>query len=233
MSSVSTRPKRAVVFGSTGLVGSHVTTELLARGYAVTGVARSKRRFAPRENLTLIRGSLYDPAFVFSVTEECDVIVVAVPALGGGAPACGPRYENLSGAVPLVLAAAENAEARVAVVGGAGCLSLADDAPVVLYDPALPGSYLEEAVAHADVFAALASAPSVEDWFYMNPATPFRDRLGDSRISERLSYEEIRTRNRTGRTVYSVGAFAQCFVDEIVFPQTSRTKVTVGHPRTR
>jgi len=225
--------KRAVVFGVTGLVGSHVATELLSRGFAVTGVARSKRGFERRDDLTLVRGSLYDPAFVFAVTAECDVIVVAVPAVGRETPRCGPPFENLGSAVPLILAAAENAEARVAVVGGAGGLSLAKSAPVVLYDPALPGAYVEEAVAHADVFAALDSTPAVEDWFYMNPAVPFRDRLGESRISEPLSYEEIRSRNRTGRTVYSVGAFAQRFVDEIVFPQTSRAKVTVGHPRTR
>ncbi|WP_033288158.1 NAD(P)-dependent oxidoreductase [Amycolatopsis jejuensis] len=212
---------KLVVFGATGFAGSRITDEAVRRGHSVTGVAR-KADGLP-DDVEARAGSMHDTAFVDEATKGADVIVVATP---GRADDEGRRLVD---ALPTLVDAARAADARLAIVGGAGSLRVSDDGPRLIDTPEFPEEYKEEAGSHVLVLEAMRELPSDIDWFYVSPAAEFGAWIPGERRGEFRLGSDVLVSDADGRSHISGADLAIAFVDEIETPKHSRARFTVAY----
>lgn len=205
---------RIVVFGATGYVGGHITSELRARGHEVVSVARSG-------DVTAI-GSVFDPDFVREVTEGADAVVSALPALTSDGQDVGDAMEVL---------AAVSAEhgSMLTGVGGAAGLPLVAGGPRLVENDGLPPIVRQLTDAHDKAIAVLRSAPAELEWFYLVPPMDFGpqspgERTGDYRLSD-----DALVVDSEGRSCISGPDYAVAFADELERPTSGRRVFTVGY----
>lgn len=210
---------KIAVFGGNGFAGSAIAKEAASRGHEVTVVARSAQSGT---DTNVVQGSVHDNTIVEQITADNDVVVVAIPAR----EIDGKRL--LDAVTPLADAAARNA-ARIAVVGGAGSLLVAEGGPRVVDTPDFPDAYKGEALAHADVLDALRATDSNVDWFYVSPAAAFGAHAG---VAPKGSFQlggDILLTDAEGNSAIAGEDYAHAFVDEIETPAHRRQRFTVAH----
>jgi nucleoside-diphosphate-sugar epimerase len=102
--------KQVLVLGATGGVGSEIAKAFVAKGYAVSALARAKQ--ATLAGISWIQGDALDSAAVLKAAEGCSIIVHAVNP---------PRYQNWDKLVlPMMdntIAAAKHCSARIILPG--------------------------------------------------------------------------------------------------------------------
>jgi len=210
---------KIAVFGGNGFAGSAIAKEAASRGHEVTVVARSAQSGT---ETNVVQGSVHDNTIVEQITADNDVVVVAIPAR----EIDGKRL--LDAVTPLADAAARNG-ARIAVVGGAGSLLVAEGGPRVVDTPDFPDAYKGEALAHADVLDALRATDSNVDWFYVSPAAAFGAHAG---VAPKGSFQvggDILLTDADGNSAIAGEDYAHAFVDEIETPAHRRQRFTVAH----
>ena len=74
---------KITVYGATGMVGSAIVREAVARGHSVVGVSRGGTPKTPVEGVRYVRGEIGDAADVVSKAQDCDIVVFAVPSRDG------------------------------------------------------------------------------------------------------------------------------------------------------
>lgn len=177
---------RIAVYGATGMIGSQIAAEALARGHEVTGITRSGGE--PPTGVTAVRGNAGDASLAKQIASEADVVVSAI----GPSRTGGDRREFLADVRNL---AGTLGDARLLVVGGAGSL-LADGGRLV--DQAgFPEAYLGEALIAAESLDYLRGLDGV-DWTYLSPPPLIQpgERTGsyrvgiDSAVGESISAED-------------------------------------------
>jgi uncharacterized protein len=210
-----------VIFGITGYSGTHIANELLERGHTVVGVARNPADAAPRPNLDVRAGSVYNSEFVAKTVQGADAVVVATrPVQGDGL--------ELAKAVPSLLAAAAEAGARVGVVGGAASLFVAEGGPLVI-DAGFPEEYRAEAEAHARMLDALRNADTTVGWFYVSPPGNFGSHNPGTKTGTFRLGTDVLLVTEDGKTEISGPDFAIAFADEIEKPAHHQARFTVGY----
>ncbi|PBI90330.1 prephenate dehydrogenase [Rhodococcus erythropolis] len=210
---------KIAVFGGNGFAGSAIAKEAASRGHEVTVVARSAQSGT---ETNVVQGSVHDNTIVEQIMADNDVVVVAIPAR----EIDGKRL--LDAVTPLADAAARNG-ARIAVVGGAGSLLVAEGGPRVVDTPDFPDAYKGEALAHADVLDALRATDSNVDWFYVSPAAAFGAHAG---VAPKGSFQvggDILLTDAEGNSAIAGEDYAHAFVDEIETPAHRRQRFTVAH----
>ncbi|MDV8010174.1 MULTISPECIES: NAD(P)-dependent oxidoreductase [Rhodococcus] len=210
---------KIAVFGGNGFAGSAIAKEAASRGHEVTVVARSAQSGT---DTNVVQGSVHDNTIVEQITADNDVVVVAIPAR----EIDGKRL--LDAVTPLADAAARNG-ARIAVVGGAGSLLVAEGGPRVVDTPDFPDAYKGEALAHADVLDALRATDSNVDWFYVSPGAAFGAHAG---VAPKGSFQvggDILLTDAEGNSAIAGEDYAHAFVDEIETPAHRRQRFTVAH----
>lgn len=210
---------KIAVFGGNGFAGSAIAKEAASRGHEVTVVARSAQSGT---DTNVVQGSVHDNTIVEQITADNDIVVVAIPAR----EIDGKRL--LDAVTPLADAAARNG-ARIAVVGGAGSLLVAEGGPRVVDTPDFPDAYKGEALAHADVLDALRATDSNVDWFYVSPAAAFGAHAG---VAPKGSFQlggDILLTDAEGNSAVAGEDYAHAFVDEIETPAHRRQRFTVAH----
>ncbi|AKD99788.1 NAD-dependent epimerase [Rhodococcus erythropolis] len=210
---------KIAVFGGNGFAGSAIAKEAASRGHEVTVVARSAQSGT---DTNVVQGSVHDNTIVEQITADNDVVVVAIPAR----EIDGKRL--LDAVTPLADAAARNG-ARIAVIGGAGSLLVAEGGPRVVDTPDFPDAYKGEALAHADVLDALRATDSNVDWFYVSPAAAFGAHAG---VAPKGSFQlggDILLTDAEGNSAIAGEDYAHAFVDEIETPAHRRQRFTVAH----
>ncbi|MHA6738897.1 NAD(P)-dependent oxidoreductase [Rhodococcus erythropolis] len=210
---------KIAVFGGNGFAGSAIAKEAASRGHEVTVVARSAQSGT---DTNVVQGSVHDNTIVEQITADNDVVVVAIPAR----EIDGKRL--LDAVTPLADAAARNG-ARIAVVGGAGSLLVAEGGPRVVDTPDFPDAYKGEALAHADVLDAVRATDSNVDWFYVSPAAAFGAHAG---VAPKGSFQlggDILLTDAEGNSAIAGEDYAHAFVDEIETPAHRRQRFTVAH----
>ena len=107
---------RVTIFGANGTTGSLLTDRCLAAGYEVTALLRRPEKFARRNDVIAVQGSVFDVGDVERALEGADVVL---SALGAHSPL---RNENvLPRAVPAIIAGMENVGiTRLIALGSAG-----------------------------------------------------------------------------------------------------------------
>lgn len=210
---------KIAVFGGNGFAGNAIAKEAASRGHEVTVVARSAQSGT---DTNVVQGSVHDNTIVAQITADNDIVVVAIPAR----EIDGKRL--LDAVTPLADAAARNG-ARIAVVGGAGSLLVAEGGPRVVDTPDFPDAYKGEALAHADVLDALRATDSNVDWFYVSPAAAFGAHAG---VAPKGSFQlggDILLTDAEGNSAVAGEDYAHAFVDEIETPAHRRQRFTVAH----
>jgi putative NADH-flavin reductase len=210
-----------VIFGITGYAGGQIADELLERGHHVVGVARNATEVAPRENLTVRAGSLYDSAFLTETAQGADAIVVAIRSRQNDGV-------ELATAVPALLGAAEANGARLGVVGGAASLFLAEDGPRVI-DAGFPEEYKPEAEAHSRVLDALKAADTPVDWFYLSPPANFGSHNPGKKTGTFRLGTDVLITSADGNSDISGADYATAFADEIEEPAHHQSRFTLGY----
>ena len=150
-----------------------------------------------------------------------DVIVSAVPSRSNDG-------ESLAASVPHLLEAAEKAGARLAVVGGAGTLLVADGEGTLVEQPTFPEAFKPNAMAHAAALEALRTHEGTGKWFYLSPPAQFGAAFDGSRLGGYRTGKDTILTNSDGKSTISGADYACAFVDEITTPQHENQRFTVA-----
>ena len=202
---------KIALYGGSGMVGSRIADEAVARDHRVTLITRSGTGDVP-PGCVLRRGDAGDGDDVARVAAEHDVVISAIaPSRTGG------RHKVF---LEVVATLAENVGSRrLVVVGSAGSLEVAPGLRLV-DAPGFPPAARAEALTHAAALDLLRDSGALLDWVYISPA-PF------------LAPGERTGRYRTGLdTIFgdqvSAEDFAVAVLDEIEQPRHRRDRFAVA-----
>jgi uncharacterized protein len=193
---------KITLFGSTGMIGSRIATELEQRGHDVTGASR-----ATGTDIT-------DPASVAATVAGADAAVSAVAARG-------VDYTLKDVARSLVDGLRRAGVRRVVIVGGAATLEVAPGLRL-LDTPDFPDEYKAEAAQGADALAFYKGIADL-DWTYVSPAAFIHpgERTGRYRLgADQLLVDE------SGNSEISAEDYAIAIAD--LLEQASRPRTRVG-----
>jgi putative NADH-flavin reductase len=109
------------IFGASGGTGSLLAERSLAAGFAVTALVRTPAKFAFRERVRVVEGSVFDAAAVLETISPADGPVdLVLSALGARSL---KKEDVLERGVPLIVAAMQQAGVRrIIALGSAGAL---------------------------------------------------------------------------------------------------------------
>lgn len=153
---------KIVVIGSSGMVGSRIAAEAVARGHEVVGVNREGKD-AP--GVTAVAADAGDTRAIAGLAAEADALVSAVAPPRDGSPPVGPF---LATAASIIGAARESGTSRLVWVGGAGSLEVGGNRRLQDTE-GFPDAYKGEAAAQAEVLDVFRETTDL-DWTYISPA---------------------------------------------------------------
>lgn len=201
---------RIAIYGATGMIGSRIAAEAMARGHQVTGITRSGG--AVPAGAGAVQGDAGDAGLAKRIASEADVVVSAIgpSRTGGDRRAYLAQVRNLAETL---------GGARLLVVGGAG--SLLVDGKRLADDPDFPEIYRAEALIVAEALDYLRGLGTGVDWTFISPAPVIQpgQRSGayktgaDSPAGESISAED----------------YAVALIDEIDQPAHRRQRFTVAN----
>ena len=206
----STSPLRIALFGASGMIGSRIAAEAVARGHEVTGYTRRGGELPT--GVTAATGDLADETTVKEAATTHDVVVSAT-----GPSRTGESHEPWLAAVQNLVDHAIGA--RVLFVGGAGSLLTADGTRL-LDSPGFPPEYAAEARAGAAALDAFRAAPDDLDWTFVSPSPVIAP-------GERTGSYVLGLDAPAGDSV-SAEDYAVALVDELEQPRHRRQRFTVA-----
>nr|WP_107904356.1 NAD(P)H-binding protein [Streptomyces chartreusis] len=246
------------VLGATGMVGSRVIAEAVARGHRVLALSRKPGDGDP--NVTPVAVDVGDPEAVREAlagtiatgtvargATATGTVATRATAPGTTAPGTTPPHppdavilsvrtfpadrEFLVGATRTVLDAAARLDTRVLVVGGAGALrSPGDpDLPVADNRAYVPDEYRAVALAGTAQLRT-CEAHADADWVYLSP--PAELEPGERTGRYRRGTDTLLTASDDGRSWISAEDLAVAVVDEVENPGTDRHITVVHRPST-
>jgi hypothetical protein len=201
---------RVAVYGATGMIGSRLVAEALARGHEVTGITRSGGELPA--GTRAVRGDAGDADLAKHIASEVDVVVSAI----GPSRTGGDRREFLAQVRTL---AETLGGARLIVVGGAG--SLLVDGTRLLDQPDFPQMYHAEALIGAESLDYLRGLGDSADWTYLSPAPLIQP-------GERTGAYRTGIDSPAGESV-SAEDYAVALLDEIDNPAHRGSRFTVAN----
>lgn len=206
------------VYGSTGMVGSAIVAEAVARNHKVTGITRGapEKVAHPVPGVTYVTGDVADPASVVSQASTSDIVVLSVPGARDGS-SVQPIIDAHAALIPALAAA--GVTARVFIVGGAG--ATLDAHGVMLKDtPDFPAAYKAEADSFAAILDLWRATPESLNWVMLAPAPQIAP--GAAAASYVLGSDHPAGPSVTNAT------FAKAALDELEKPAHLRTRFTVA-----
>ncbi|GAA3024606.1 NAD(P)-dependent oxidoreductase [Microbacterium dextranolyticum] len=209
-----------VVFGATGYAGGHIARELVSRGHAVLGVARTVPENG--DGIEYVAGSIHDAELVRRVAHGADQIVVALHAHVDDGP-------QLAEALPLLAEVAQSEGARLSFVGGAGSLNVSEGGPRLFDTAEFPAEYKPEAVAHGAILDWLRTTDEKLDWFYVSPAAVFGSWVPGERTGTFRVGGDILLTDAEGNSSISGADYATAYVDEIEKAAHPRARLSVAY----
>jgi len=209
---------KIALFGATGMIGSRIAAQALARGHEVTALARTPRPVDGVPALTVVAGDLFDTTASATLLKGFDVI----------ASAYGPAHEDaskvLEAARSLVALSRTAGVKRLVVVGGAGSLEVAPGKQLVDTE-GFPQAYKSVALAHREALSYYRAANDV-DWTFFAPAAMIAPgtRTGTFRTGTDTLIVDA-----DGNSKISAEDYATAFVDEIEAGRFVHRIVTVAY----
>jgi hypothetical protein len=198
------RRLKIALFGATGMIGSRIAAEALARGHEVTAIARRPRPVDGLPQLKVVAGDLFDAQASAALVAGFDVI----------ASAYGPSQEDPSKVIEatrsLVAIAREAGIKRLVAVGGAGSLEVAPGKQLVDTE-GFPAAYKAVALAHREALGVYRTVADV-DWTFFSPAAMIAP--GTKTGTFRTGADALIV-DAEGNSKISAEDYAVAFVDEI------------------
>lgn len=212
---------RITVLGGTGYAGGYIVREAAARGHQVTSVSRTAPE-EPVDGVTYRQADALDPAYATAAVADADVVVEALSPRGALTGRIGEVIGELA-------VAAQAADVRLGVIGGAGSLDVAPGGPRLLDTPEFPAEYRAESLELAEVLDELRRSPEGLDWFYISPAGGFGayapgERTGTFRVGD-----DVLLTDDEGRSELSGADLAVAILDEVENPTHRRARFTAAY----
>lgn len=213
---------KIALIGATGFVGSAVLTELLARGHAVTALARHPEKLAPQARLHVVKADVNDAAQVAAAVTSHDAVVSAYNP-GWGETEIKRLYgQGYDG----ILAGLKQAGVkRVLAVGGAGSLEVAPGLQLV-DTPEFPAEWKQGAMAARDLLTRLRTETALE-WTFLSP--PIALAPGERTGQYRVGGDQLLPGQGDQPAGISVADLAVAIADEIEKPAHIRQRFTVAN----
>jgi uncharacterized protein len=201
---------KIAIYGASGMIGSRVAAEALARGHEVTGITRSGGALPAGAHA--VSGSAGDADLAKRIAAEADGVVAAI----GPSRTGGDRREYLAQLHTLVETLGG---ARLIAVGGAGSLLVGGGR--LVDQPGFPEIYRAESLIGAEALEYLRGLGDGTDWTYFSPAPVIQPgertgayrSAGDSPAGDSISAED----------------YAVALVDEIERPAHRRERFTAAN----
>jgi len=202
---------RVALIGASGKAGSRILAELLARGHAVTAIARTLEHLPQQSGVATKRGDASDAAVLAPLLAGHDAVISATRFVSTDPHA--------------LLAAAKRAGVkRLLVVGGAGSL-MTPSGEQLVDTPKVPAASRPEALAGRE-FLALLRAELELDWTFLSPPLSFAPGTRSGKF--RLGRDHLLT-DAAGASAISMEDFAIAMVDELETPRHPQQRFTVGY----
>lgn len=207
------------VIGATGKVGALVVKEAIERGHDVTAIVRNAAKVT--DSISIIEKEVFDISA--EDIRNFDVVVNAF-----GAP-LGEEEPHVA-AGRAIIAAAEEAQVRIVVVGGAGSLFVDKEHTTRLIDtPDFPDIFKPTASGQGRNLADLQATTNV-NWTFISPSAHF-DAEGVRTGTYTAGGDELLV-NSQGESYISYADFAIAVLDEIEQPKHVKKRFTVvGEPQ--
>jgi uncharacterized protein len=190
---------KIAIYGATGMIGSRVVAESLARGHEVTGITRSGGELPA--GVRAVTGDAGDPDLTKRIAADADVVVSAV----GPSRTGGDRREFLASLRNLVETLGDT---RILAVGGAG--SLLVDGERLVDQAGFPEFIKPEALLGAEALDYFRTVGDTADWTYLSPAPMIQP-------GERTGSYRVGTDSPAGEAI-SAEDYAVAMLDEIEKP---------------
>lgn len=197
---------RVAVIGAAGKAGSRIVEELIRRGHAVKGVARTPHPEAPIE---------------MRLADANDPLALAGAIAGADAVISAGRFLTMK-AEPILDAMRGAAVQRLLSIGGAGAL-LVNGVPFG-DTPQFPDFAKPESEAGRAFLATLRASDA--DWTMLAPAVLFA--AGERTGAYRLGGDTL-MRDASGESSISYEDFAKALVDELEQPKHRRALFSIAY----
>jgi putative NADH-flavin reductase len=212
---------KLIIIGASGMVGSAVRDEALARGHQVTAIVRNPDRIAVKNPLLTVRKGDVLKDNVDELVRGNDAVISAY----------NPGWTNPEIATDTVKAYAAIIQGvkkagvkRLLVVGGAGSLEVSPG--VQLIDTMkVPDSIRSAILALREVLYTLRKEERL-DWTFLSPAANFVP--GTRTGTFRLGKDQV-VKDEKGESKISVQDYAVAMLDEVEKPQHSRQRFTLAY----
>jgi uncharacterized protein len=207
---------KVVLYGASGMIGSRILHELLARGHSVTAVLRDPSKII--EPRAIVRqGNVLDPPSVAATAAGADTAISAYAP-----PADDPaKLVDTARSLPAGLKMA--GIRRFLMVGGGGSLRIATGGQLA-DAPNFPPAWKPLAVAHRDALEVLRKSDL--DWTNFSPAALIQP--GERTGKFRLGKDDLIT-DEKGESRISAEDYAIAMVDELEIPEHVRQRFTIGY----
>jgi putative NADH-flavin reductase len=211
---------KVVLYGATGMIGSRVLKELVARGHQVTAVARNVSQVPAEPSVTAVSGNILDAEDVARKVKGADAVINSY----------APSYDaagvgQLLDATHALIAGMKKAGVRrVIMAGGAGSLFVAPGVTVI-DSGHLPPELMGIAVAHRDAKDILRE--SGLDWTNFSP--PAIIEPGERTGKFRLGKDDLIVVDEAGASRISAEDYAIAMVDELETPKHIGQRFTIGY----
>ena len=205
------------LYGATGLAGSRILTELLARGHRVTAIVRDPAKLPARPGLTVLQGDVSSSAAIAEKIKGADAVVSAY------APPQDDTDQLLSVNQRFIEAVKETGVPRFLFVGGAGSLEVAPGVTLISSGH-LPAAWLGIATSHSKALDQIRK--SEINWTSFSPAAYFGP--GERTSKFRLGTDTLIADEKHESRI-SMEDFAIALVDELEAPKFERARFTIGY----
>lgn len=150
---------KIAIFGATGMVGSRLVDEAMARGHEVTAVTRNGRAIP---GTTAVAMDFTDTPAVEELANASDVVIISIPP---DRSRVEPIEVNLHAHQRLIDAVPS---ARIIVVGGAGSLKVGG---TYLRDrPGFPEAAMRNSTWGISMLERYQASPPALDWLVVSPS---------------------------------------------------------------
>ncbi|HKR76002.1 MAG TPA: NAD(P)-dependent oxidoreductase [Rhodanobacter sp.] len=212
---------RIALFGATGHLGRAILDEALARGHAVTAIARDPARLDARhDKLKLVAGDVARPETWVAAVRGSDAAVASLSARRDG------NNDSLPANARILLDQLPAAGVpRLVWVGGAGSLETAPGVRVI-DDPNFPAAWKPEAEGQARALEAFRASTSPVEWTYISPAALIED--GERTGRYRLGGDQLLV-DAEGNSRISVADYAIALLDRVEKNDAPRRRITVAY----
>lgn len=190
---------KVAVIGANGRAGSAIVHDLASRGkYEVYAVARNPSKVTyDLPNVKVVQGEPAKPEALFPEIKGIDVLVSAI-------------YFDITPA-ELIKIAKEAGAKRIVIVGGAGCLQVAEGGPRLIDTPQFPDEFRWIAEPGVKFFDNLSTVTDYDWTFFCPPLDIFvGPKVGKFRLGG-----DVLMMDESGTSRISYDDFATALVDEI------------------